>query len=70
MKKIRDLTQAQFDAYVKKFGFEPTGFMGYYSLPKPNNHTQVSKFNAGDNRRAHLAYLIAQAKRYEKEKAA
>ena len=63
MKKIRDMSKAQFDSYIKKYGFKPTGFMGYYSLPKPNESMQVSVYNAGTNRRAQLAYLVAQAKK-------
>ena len=70
MKKIRDITKVQFDTYTKKYGFRKCGFMGYYTLPPPNDSTQVSVFNAGDNRRAQLAYLVAQAKKYEREKSA
>lgn len=68
MKKIRDLTKAQFDAYTKKYGFKACGFMGYYTLPPPNENTRVSVLNAGDNRRAQLAYLLLEAERYAKEK--
>jgi len=66
VKKIQDMTKAQFDAYTKKYGFKKGGFMGYYSLPSPNENINVSVLNAGDNRRAQLAYLVAQAKKYEK----
>ena len=68
MKKIRDMTKAQFDTAIQRWGFKPTGFMGYYNLPEPNSHVSVSKFNAGDNRRAQLAYLIQEAERCAKEK--
>ena len=68
MKKIRDLSKAQFDKYAKKYGFKKCGFMGYYTLPPPNENTQVSVFNAGDNRRAQLAYLVAEAKKYQGSK--
>jgi len=54
-----DLTKAQFDAVIKRWGFRPTEFLGYYYLPKPNDSVLVSKLNAGNNRRAHLPYLIA-----------
>ena len=69
MRKTRDLTKAQFDAAIARHGFKPLGFLGYYSLPEPNQRVSVSKFNAGDRRRAQLAYLLAEAERYEKEKA-
>ena len=68
--KIRDMTQKQFDNYTKKFGFRQVGFMGYYDLPAPNSGISVSKYNAGNNRRAQLAYLLAQAKLADKEKTA
>ena len=62
MAKIRDLSQAQFDAAAKRLGFEPVGLFGYFRLP--NCTTEVSVYNAGSNRRAQLAYLIAKAKEY------
>ena len=56
----RDLSKGQFSEACKRYGFEPTGFMGYYALPKPLNNTHISIWNAGDKRRAQLAYLIQQ----------
>jgi hypothetical protein len=67
MKKIRDLTQAQFDAKVKRHGFKPQGFLGYYALPAPYDYRHVSIYNAGTNRRAQLAYLLAHFKQCEQE---
>jgi hypothetical protein len=52
------MTKAQFDAAIKRYGFEPTGFLGYYRLPAPFSHVSVSVLNAGHNRRAQLAYLL------------
>lgn len=63
MSTTRDLTQAQFDAACKRRGFISSGFMGYYDV---GHNTSVSVLNAGHNRRAQLAYLIAQAKKAEK----
>lgn len=54
----RDLTKAQFDAMVKKLGFQPQGFMGYYRLPIPGKHYCVSAWNGGKRRRDQLAYLV------------
>lgn len=52
----RDLTAIQFKAAVKRHGFTPVGFMGYYEI---GNGLTVSVLNAGPNRRAQLSYLIA-----------
>lgn len=52
----RDMSKAQFDKECKRYGFKPTGFLGYYSLP--NTPTHVSVLNAGPRRRSRLAYLI------------
>lgn len=52
----RDLTFKQFRAACERAGFVPEGFFGYYRLPVPG-HVAVSAWNAGDSRRAQLAYL-------------
>jgi hypothetical protein len=55
MTNLRDMSKRQFDEACKRYNFIPEGFMGYYKLPSGVN---VSILNAGDNRRAQLAYLI------------
>lgn len=67
MKKIRDMTLAQFEKQVESLGFKPEGFFGYYKVP--NTNTCVSVYNAGQNRRAQLAYLIREGKRIQEEQA-
>jgi hypothetical protein len=67
MKKIRDLSETQLRAKLEKLGFKPNGFMGYYSLPSPCAAISISKFNAGSNRRAQLAYLVREFNKYKKD---
>lgn len=67
MKATRDFSKAQFDAAAEKYGFKPTGFMGYYNLPEPFSNTSVCKFNGGDRRRSQLAYLLAELAKREKK---
>ena len=57
-KKLRDFSRAEFERRARAHGFEPTGFMGYWRLPAPNQATSVCKFNGGDSRREQLAYLL------------
>lgn len=57
----RDLTAAQFAAALKRHGFEPVGFLGYFRLPGTRRY--VSALNAGPRRRDQLAYLIRQRDR-------
>ena len=54
---MRDITQDQFRAKCKEYGFTPIGFMGYYKVTESLN---VSVLNAGPKRRSQLAYLIQQ----------
>jgi hypothetical protein len=68
-RNTRDLTKAQFNRLIEKYGFKPAGFMGYYSLPEPHSATNVSAYNAGNRRRSQLAYLLAQARKAEKDAA-
>jgi len=56
----RDLTQAQFIAACRRYGFEPQLF-GYYKLGE--TPVCVHAPNAGPRRRDQLAYLLAE---YEK----
>ena len=51
----RDLTQKQFDKKLTQYGMKKQPFMGYVDI---GNNIHVSRWNAGDNRRAQLAYLI------------
>jgi hypothetical protein len=62
----RDISQAQFMAAIKSHGMSFEGFMGYVRIPHPsgNGATNVSHLNAGSNRRAKLAYLLAAKDRY------
>lgn len=53
----RDLTQAQFDAECRRYGFERVGYLGYYRVPG-ERRVCVSVWNAGPRRRTQLAYLL------------
>lgn len=59
---VRDLTKAQFDAACERRGFKRE-FMGYYNV---GHGLSVYARNAGDNRRAQLAYLIREAQRQQR----
>jgi hypothetical protein len=54
----RDIPRKKYIDRMFELGFRPTGFMGYWTLPEPYNHSLVSDLNAGDNRRAKLAYML------------
>ncbi len=60
MNKQRDLTQAAFNAAMKRRGFVPWTLSphGYVKLAETN--CSVSLRNAGPTRREQLAYLIQQ----------
>jgi hypothetical protein len=60
----RDMTKAAFDAACERRGFQPQGFMGYYSLGG-DTVALVSVLNAGPRRRDRLAYLIAKKRELE-----
>lgn len=62
----RDISKAQFDAACNRRGFVKT-FMGYYEV---GYGLAVYARNAGDNRRAQLAYLIRMAQHAEDERRA
>jgi len=55
---MRDMTQQQFREALKRHGMTEMGFMGYVNINIPGHHLEVSKLNAGTNRRAQLAYLL------------
>jgi hypothetical protein len=61
----RDMSFAQFRAACERYGFVRCGFLGYYLLPCG---VETSVYNASpDNRRAWLAYLIAQEAKLSKK---
>ena len=55
---MRDMTEQQFREALKRYGMVEAGFMGYVNINIPGHHLEVSKLNAGSNRRAQLAYLL------------
>jgi hypothetical protein len=59
----RDMTQQEFAAACERHGFKRKGFLGYYELP---SGVQASVLNAGESRRAQLAYLIAANRKFQK----
>lgn len=63
---MRDITQRQFDAALARHGMRKAGFMGYVDIGVPGQEIHVSVWNAGDRRRAQLAYLLRQRAWHEK----
>jgi len=59
----RDITKTQFKVACERRGFKSSGFLGYYDI---GHGTSVSVLNAGDNRRARLAYLIQEHDKAER----
>ena len=57
----RDLTKEQFIKQLDKRGWKLLPYMGYVDCGGVN----ISRFNAGDNRRTQLAYLIAEKERFD-----
>lgn len=55
---VRDISKAQYEKRMNELGFLKDGFMGYWRLPEPLNNLLVSDLNAGDRRRAKLAYML------------
>ena len=64
---MRDLSKTQFQAKLCKYGFKPTGFMGYVTLPEPHSNVSVCRYNGGPRLRGQLAYLIGELTRRENE---
>lgn len=58
---MRDLTKRQFDAACERHEFKRE-FMGYYNV---GHGVSVYARNAGNSRRAQLAYLIREARKAE-----
>ena len=54
----RDMTEAQYQAALKQYGFVDEGIMGYYRLPIPGKTVCVSSRNGGKRRRDKIAYLL------------
>jgi hypothetical protein len=65
--QMRDMTQQQFRDALLRHGMKEMGFMGYVNVNVPGHHLEVSKYNAGTNRRAQLAYLLKCRDREMKE---
>ncbi len=66
MSRVRDMTQAQFLAALKRHGWSEAGFMGYVNMPLPGGGSMnVSKLNAGSRRRDQLAYLLKARERHD-----
>ena len=55
---MRDMSREQFDTALKRRGFEPTGFLGYWRLPLAGRNHEVCAYNGGPRRRDRLAYLL------------
>lgn len=64
---MRDMTQRQFAEALARHGMREQGIMGYVDVGIPGHSLHVSKFNAGDNRRAQLAYLLRSKEREMEE---
>jgi len=58
----RDLTRNQFDKQLAKYGMKHS-LCGYVNL---GNNASAYRFNAGDNLRTQLAYLLKQQTRMNK----
>lgn len=68
---MRDMSHAQFVKALADHGIKHVGFMGYadpVDLGIPDGTTCVSHHNAGENRRAKLAYLLKEQARRMEEK--
>lgn len=62
---MRDMTPRQFMAALERHDMKPAGFMGYIEIGIENHRISVCKFNAGNNRRAQLAYLLKSKAEWE-----
>ena len=62
MKVRKDMTKRQFRTALNRRGFGSFEFFGYVRCP---SGVHVCRFNAGDNRREQLAYLIKQNAKWE-----
>lgn len=58
---MRDLSKQQYEYRMKKMGFAPVGFLGYWKLPAPLT-VNVSDLNAGERYRDKLRYMRAKWK--------
>lgn len=64
---MRDMSKKQFLAALKRHGMVPEGFMGYVRLNVSGQHVCVSHWNAGNNLRAKLAYLLREQEKRQAE---
>jgi len=63
---VRDMSKAQFRKALERHGMKRVGFMGYVEMF--GGKLSVSMWNANTkNRRARLAYLLAQKEKFESE---
>ena len=62
---IRDITDHQFKKAIERRGMKFAGFMGYVEMGIEGHRISVCRFNAGNNLRAQLAYLIKAQERWQ-----
>lgn len=67
MAKIKDMSEKQFDEALTRHGMKREGFMGYINLGIEGENISASHHNAGSNRRAKLAYLLAKRDEWERK---
>jgi hypothetical protein len=65
---MRDISERQFREALQRHGMVSIGFMGYVGIaPAPNQQRHcVSRWNAGTNRRAQLAYLLSEQAKHDR----
>ena len=63
----RDLTLAQFLTAAQRHGWTPDGFAGHFKRARGVGSVSIWAWNAGQYRRAQLAYLIAIGEQLEAE---
>ena len=62
---IKDMSKAQFTAACKRYGFKPTGILGYFDVGIAEHNLHVCAENAGARYRDQLAYLIRERDKWE-----
>jgi hypothetical protein len=55
---MRDMSEKQFQDALRRHGMKNAGFMGYVEMGIEGHRLSVCRYNAGNNRRAQLAYLL------------
>ena len=61
----KDMSKAQFATACKRYGFKPTGFLGYFDVGIAGHNLHVCADNAGPRYRDQLAYLIQEREKWE-----